>query len=637
MKQTDGTPEISVLFRWPVTMAVASNDSAKPSMALPTEGATLGSSVFCFCRNRYSHWIAALFFAVLTVCLTRLEAAESRSIGGIQLKDGRVVLASAYSPDQILIRVGREAEWVIRKFMTDSAVLVPKSPLVLLDATTPSAESIRIITIDSSGRLIRILLNLSGATNDAVAEPVFSTDLRLQFTPGAGFAVSGAAGAETVFAVDSAARLLELSVPDLNSADSATSPSVVAPVIVCEHRDSLLPGSFVNTLEGFRDEVFLIDSRGCVVSWVRDPVRTWKGPQLIGTGFLSGSDLAVWQRPDGAREIYVAAVNAAGELRMMKRETQGWRMEIAPGWLLPPGSPVSVSHAPINIRLFAVTGSGMIQEMHYLNTEWRQRSVGVGFQPGDSVWVQAQNLRCFAEDASGDFLIASNVEEKWKAALVSTISQTAGAVIPANSPSGDQAAEAGPAASVSVVATDVLKREWTIPESESAETTLWNTSSGAVTLRIRNRLDLSATQEVRLDAGKSFNTTLSQHRSGSITTHFPETVPETERLRVRQAVITGPVEIEVLSESVESTYQDLRIHRFPRNQPGRKCDASLGRFVFGTSAINQETASGQPRPDVVSEGSSNADSNPRRSASRIEIDVIRSAGERRTVLLQSSP
>lgn len=606
-------------------------------MALPTEGAALGSSVFCLCRNWRSHWIAALFFAVLTVCSTRLEAAESRSIGGIQLKDGRVVLASVRSSDQILLRVGRENEWVIRKFQTDPAGLVPKSPLVLLDASTPSSESIRIITIDSSGRMIRILLNLSGTTNVAAVEPVFSADLRLQFPPGAGFAVSGPAGAETIFAVDSAARLLELSVPDLNSADVATSPSVVAPVIVCEHRDSLLAGSFVNTLEGFRDEVFVIDSRGCVVSWVRDPVRIWKGPQLIGTGFLSGSDLAVWQRPDGAREIHVAAVNATGELRMMKRETQGWRMDIAPGWLLPPGSPVSVSHAPINIRLFAVTGSGVIQEMHYLNTEWRQRSLGAGFQPGDSVWVQAQNLRCFAEDASGDLLIASNVEEKRKAALVSTVSQIPGAVAPDNSPSGDQAAEATPSAAVSVVATDITKRKWTIPESDSVETMLRNTSSGAVTLRIRNRQDLSAKQEVRLDAGKSFDTTLSQHRSGSITTHFPETVPEAERLRVREAEITGPVEIEVLSESVESTYQDLRIHRFPRNQPGQTCDASLGRFVFDTSEIRPETASEQPRPDDTSDEGRAAEVDPETSVRRIEIDVIRSARERRTVLLQSSP
>jgi hypothetical protein len=637
MKQAGGTPEISVLSRWPVTMAMASYHSAKPSMALPTEGATLGSFVFCSCRNWCSHWIAASFVVALTVCSTRLDAAESRSIGGIQLKDGRVVLASVYSQDQILIRVGREAEWVIRKFMTDSAVLVPKSPLVLLDASAPAVDAVRVFTIDSSGRLVRILLNLSGTTNGAVAEPVFSADLRLQFPPGSGFAVSGSAGAESIFAVDSGSRLLELSVPDLNSAVTPTSPSAVAPVIVCEQTDSLLPGSFVNTLDGFRDEVFVIDRRGCVVSWVRDPVRTWKGPQLIGTGFLSGSDPAVWQRPDGAREIYVAAVNAAGELRMMKRETQGWRMDIAPGWLLPPGSPVSVSHAPINIRLFAVTGSGVIQEMHYLNTEWRQRSVGAGIQPGNSVWVQAQNFRCFAEDASGDLLTASNVEEKWKAALVSTVSQQAGAVLPDDTSSGNQAAEAGPAASVSVVATDVLKREWAIPESESAETTLWNTSSGAVTLKIRNRLNLSATQEVRLDAGKSFETTLSQHRSGSITTHFPETAPEAERLRAREAEITGPVEIEVLSESVESTYQDLRIQRYPRNQPGRKCDASLGRFVFDTSAMKPEAASEKPRPDVASDEGRAAEVDPETSVRRIEIDVIRSAGERRTVLLQSSP
>ena len=66
-----------------------------------------------------------------------------------------------------------------------------------------------------------------------------------------------------MFAVSVSGKLLEI--------DLATKRHFV----VEDHSDVVLPGGSVRTLDGYADEIFLVDRRGSLVSYVRDPIRTW--------------------------------------------------------------------------------------------------------------------------------------------------------------------------------------------------------------------------------------------------------------------------------------------------------------------------------------------------------------------------
>src|SRR5262249_40575028 len=126
-------------------------------------------------------------------------------------------------------------------------------------------------------------------------------------------------------------------------------------------------------------ELFLIDRRGNLVSWLRDPLVRWEGPRLIGTEVVAGGDLAVWRRPDNRRELQVGVVNCRGELQVGGVGPGGWGMQITPGWLSTPGCPISVWHTPVNMRFAAVTATGTLQETHLRNTEWIAAPICEGF------------------------------------------------------------------------------------------------------------------------------------------------------------------------------------------------------------------------------------------------------------------
>src|SRR5206468_1985746 len=87
----------------------------------------------------------------------------------------------------------------------------------------------------------------------------------------------------------------------------------------------LVPGGVVRTLPNDGNEFFLIDRRGNLVSYVRDPLVRWKGPRLIANEFSAGSDLVAWRHPDHFLELRLAAVNLRGEACFGRWDPTGWR------------------------------------------------------------------------------------------------------------------------------------------------------------------------------------------------------------------------------------------------------------------------------------------------------------------------
>ena len=553
------------------------------------------------------------FFALLDL---RTQAATARQLAGTTAGNGQMTVGWIASPESLHLYQGQGTDWQARVIPIPDGKLVAHAPLVLLPGISDEAHQTRAITVTQTGRFALITINQKPDQPVQVSTTVTSHDGNL-FPVRAGFASLEIAGKTLLYAVNQQGQLVELDV-------DASALSVI------EQRESaVLPGSAVATRENNGDEIFLVDRRGNLVCYVRDPIRRWRGPQLIGTGFLAGSDLVIWRRPDGAQEDYVAAVNARGELRLARHEPTGWRMDIAPGWLLPPGTPVSIFHTPINIRLFGVTASGVLQEMHLLNTEWRQKRLGAGHQPHQSAYIPSKNLLSFSVDAAGNLLAATNSEEIWTSSLTSPAPSL-------NNDAADASAHTMP------LKGSVVARDWSSPEYQLTEFRLMNSSDNDLILKVRDRRQPSASQEISLAGGQHIILPLECERPRTLTTQLklPATTPpaaETAAAAANPAAASesgttpaepplsshseitqsdGPFEIEVLRQGTGISYQDIRMHQFPRIRPTDSVLISQGRF-FVTAADSEIHTAG--------EGSQPTNDSVESTAGPIDIDVIQSA------------
>ena len=527
---------------------------------------------------RFWFWFVCAVIG-LAVDVNHLQAAGSRRLAGALAADGSVCVAGLASADQIQLFRGQGTEWKSEVIVVPGGNLIPDAPLVLLRATADQPQQIRALTVSKDGRFMLVTAT-SDASNPTQVTTTFTNENLPPFSARTGFACVERESTVLIYAVHENGKLVEL--------DLATS----AVSIVEDRDDVVLAGGNMSTRDGNADELYLVDRRGNLVSWVRDPIRRWKGPLLIGMGFQAGSDVVVWRRPDGAQEDYVAAVNARGELRLMRHEPAGWRMDIAPGWLLPPGTPISVFHTPINIRLTGITAAGVLQEMHLQNTEWRQRRLSAGYQPLHPTFMPAQSLQSISVDAAGDLLVATNSEEVWSSFLTpSDNSATKGQVV---SP----------------------------PEYQTQNFRLLTSSEDDLVIRLRDRRQPLTLRDLPLAKGQQLTIPLDCEVRRTLTTQLkPPVSPnsttagaedpakETPVVRTTTTLIDGPFDIEVLKSARGLSYQDVRLHQFPRRRATDSAEISLGGFsVIGADA--------QPSTPTIAESS-------------VEIDVVKSANNRR--------
>lgn len=529
--------------------------------------------------NLISRWnpagVLTIHLLVVLLLPDAAHGAVGRHVSAITSADGRISVALLADMDQIRLFRGQGNDWKAEQIRLDTACLIPDAPLVLLNGpadVNPAGQSgaFRIVTVTTSGTFSLITVTQpTPETYDIQITPF--GEAFAPFPPLAGFSCQEHNGRLLIFAVNQAGELCEIPVV---GSDSQTAESTGQPlgVPITAGSDFALPGSMVSTLEGNSDEVFLVDRRGNLVSWVRDPIRRWKGPQLIGMGFLPGSDVMLWRRPDGAQELFAAAVNSLGELRLARREAAVWKTDIAPGWLLPAGTPVSVHHTPGNIRMFGVTGEGILQEMHLLNTEWRQRFAASGLRVRFAVVIPSSSLQLISTDAAGDLIVGVNSDDNWTSWL---------------SPF-DNSEQRG----------QIVRREWSSETPLSKEFRLSNPSDRDVLIRVRDLNHPLSKIDYSLPSRQELILTVQYEAQRTLTSYLKKTVGVGEAAETAEVIRTGSVapadslEVEVLENGSQLPYFDLRAHRYPLCRASDSAELTIGRF----SLPGQLTAESEEDP-----------------------------------------
>jgi hypothetical protein len=447
---------------------------------------------------------------------------------------GAEIVAHLESPQRIRYFLRQGDKWKSAAVDFGSPLLVPGAPLQLSKGDGDALPTV--LTVGTEGRLLQIV--------PTATEPKVSTAAELLLPPGADFATAHSGKRSLLFAVDRDGTLWEV------NRETGEKHAVEG------RSDRLLPGSAVHTLPGEGNELFLVDRRGNLVSYIRDPVVRWKGPRLIGMEFVAGSDMALWRRPDGGRELQLASVNQRGELYAGRLEATGWRLEIAPGWVLPPGCPVEEAHTPVNMRLCAVTSRGTLQEMNLLNTEWRERTIAGGFAWKSSAVFIAGGPFVRGVDVAGNLIVSQSVEEVWNTDIVPV------------DPARDSA--------------KLVRREWqSAAPLESVDIELDNRSSDTLFVKLRDRRTPTADQELTIAPSMSARLRVDRDAGGILHDLLSLTAADGSKLEQAHDEPTAAqslYDIEVLTMRDGVPYVDLRHKAWPPQRNLEKCRFSLGRF-----------------------------------------------------------
>lgn len=461
-------------------------------------------------------------------------------LAGVGLEGSKYCVAYIATGDTVVMYRGEGEKWVPERLKVPQGKLVPGGALILRKAKGKD-ETPHVGTIGTDGRAWEVWGEPSGVKiRQAVPYPA-------RFPAGGDFAVVEADIGPLFFGVDKEGRLHEMDLAEKRD------------VIVEGRADVLLPGSPVRALSKDGNRIYVVDSRGNLVTYVRDPLTNWSAPRLIGTGFRAGGDLAIWRRPDGGRETWLASVNARGELKYAWQEGENWRMEIAPGWVLTPGMPLDVFHTPVNLRLFGINREGAFQEMHLLNTEWRERILGAGFARGELVHLPSESMTAFAIDAGADLLTATFDDDKWTTRLTP----------------GDGKDEAG----------KIVSREWKLEEKkEHRDVRLINRSGEEVIIRVRDLRTPTAIKDHVQKAGGELVLKLDVGQSGTVTTKLSRTsgtekdAKTSETTRVRPTGVENLYDVEILKKGPAIAYVDVRVQRTLLMKAGQAVEISVGSF-----------------------------------------------------------
>ena len=149
-----------------------------------------------------------------------------------------------------------------------------------------------------------------------------------------------------------------------------------------------------------------------------------------------------------------------------------------------------------------------------------------------------------------------------------------------------------------------------------------NSSEDDLVIRLRDRRQPLTLRDLPLAKGQQLTIPLDCEVRRTLTTQLkPPVSPnsttagaedpakETPVVRTTTTLIDGPFDIEVLKSARGLSYQDVRLHQFPRRRATDSAEISLGGFsVIGADA--------QPSTPTIAESS-------------VEIDVVKSANNRR--------
>lgn len=480
-----------------------------------------------------------------------LEAADDsfplhgRITAFLRQSKGNFDVAYIQSPQRIQCFSGGGDNWKPSVIELTTPSLVPGGALALLPIE--GVEFPQLLTIAADGRFLRMTGRQSGTEVIPVDDKTIPAEFR--FPAGGRFQIAKFRKRDCLFAVDNDGRLWEFV------------PGSGQPTLIEGRPELLLPGSAIGLMADEGDELFLIDRRGNLVSYIRDPVSNWKGPRLIGANFMAGAEVTVWRRPDNRSELQLAAVDLHGEALVGRLDPTGWKLQIVPGWVQSAGSSLGVAHTPINIRLSDVTGTGVARLMHLINTEWREFKLGEGFPWKSNTFMSPHGPIALGVDISGSLITSLYKDEAWFPHITPT--DSTGKTV------------------------RLLKRRWKRePGGSQFELLLTNTASEELLVRIRNRLDPAQLIELKIAPAMSNTVALISDTAGELIDSREQTFGDNKfEATVRTTVPAQALyDVEVLAmRDTIPPYLDLRQTPWPAMSSHTKTPSCLGQFVVPVS------------------------------------------------------
>lgn len=252
-------------------------------------------------------------------------------------------------------------------------------------------------TVDDRGRLLGI------GSDGRARSPVRD----FEFSPGADLAIASDARGQQAFAVDRSGRIVQL---DLGNGRGA---------VIDDGRDRYAAGSPLSIANDGRD-LFLIDRSGALVNYSNAGGR-WAGPHMLDEGFLPGSavNARVISGVGGDGQLYVAAVDGRGRLRLFRNTRSGWRAEHVQQARLTPGARVALAYGPRGLQVTAVDPRGVWREwIAGPGGVWSPREIAAGFTAGAPVYIDPAGSQAFAVDALGRLVTSDYTPGGWDSSLL---------------------------------------------------------------------------------------------------------------------------------------------------------------------------------------------------------------------------
>ena len=276
---------------------------------------------------------------------------------------------------------GNGVQWRHRALLLTTP-LIPGSPLAMYD--TPGAWP-GILMIGPTGRMLSII-------DGSIVNPVTTS---VSFPPGAHVEYLRLGPHGHAFSVDTQGRLWDINIETHTTA-------MVEPAV-----GAFPPGApLAVLLDGTIPVVVCVNNASVMVAYGLTGMG-WV-PATVSAGFTPGTNIAAAILTTGPiPEVYVSAVNWAGQLQLWSKSGVVWGVTTIPTVLLPPGSPVEIGHAYFGPLLSAIGTDGVWHAWSFsLPGTWASTSIGPGYTLGAPMAIIPDSGTLFTVDAMGRLISA---------------------------------------------------------------------------------------------------------------------------------------------------------------------------------------------------------------------------------------
>ena len=311
---------------------------------------------------------------------------------------GRVTVAHIDDRGQIQFFRGKAGRWEPHKPVLAEA-LVAGAPIKL--GADRLSDLPLVYTVNDRGELIEVR---DGARVRVIVDKSTAT-----FAPQSYLALTTRGGESFIVITDRRGRIWEV---DIQRGRHQ----------LIERREGLFSAGIpIAYVKDKSDQLYLVDRAGSLGRYeLRGGI--WSAPTAIAAGFSPGSHLSARSFGAPTSVVHVAAVDATGNLRLLRRDGRRWSDERVGRSLLPPGTPVSLSGVGDTLSITGIQSNGGWREwFRKVGGHWEHRDIARGFPTGAPVRLQPDGPYGFAVDRTGRLIAGQLVGENWHCAVCSPL------------------------------------------------------------------------------------------------------------------------------------------------------------------------------------------------------------------------